>query len=108
MTNKELITKDEIRDIFLRNGFTIKEGQTDLKDYVYAAAGDVVILTSIRLQEGLRESLRHALKQGGEAFRQRNPDAVEALELMISLYTTGIDNLSTVQSQIAKIRDTKH
>jgi hypothetical protein len=28
----------QIREIFLANGFTIKEGQTDLKPYVYAAA----------------------------------------------------------------------
>lgn len=32
------MTKDQIRAIFMANGFTIKEGQTDLKDYVYAAA----------------------------------------------------------------------
>lgn len=32
------LTKDQIREIFLANGFTVKEGQSDLKDYVYAAA----------------------------------------------------------------------
>ncbi len=32
------MTHDQIRDIFLAHGFTIKEGQTDLKDYVYSAA----------------------------------------------------------------------
>lgn len=31
------MNKDKIRDIFLAAGFTIKEGQTDLKPYVYAA-----------------------------------------------------------------------
>lgn len=30
--------KNEIRAIFLKHGFTIKEGETDLKDYVYNAA----------------------------------------------------------------------
>ena len=38
------ITRDQIRDIFMRNGFTIKDGQTDLKDYVYAAADELVSL----------------------------------------------------------------
>jgi hypothetical protein len=32
------LTKDEIRAVFLANGFTVKEGRTDLKPYVYAAA----------------------------------------------------------------------
>lgn len=34
--------KDKIREIFLRNGFTIKDGCEDLKDYVYAAAFDLI------------------------------------------------------------------
>lgn len=29
--------QEEMRAIFFANGFTVKEGQTDLKDYVYAA-----------------------------------------------------------------------
>jgi len=33
-----MITKDEIRKIFLDNGFTIKDGNDDLADYVYDAA----------------------------------------------------------------------
>lgn len=32
------VTDDDIRTIFLAHGFTIKEGQTDLKPYVYSAA----------------------------------------------------------------------
>lgn len=32
------MSNDKIREIFLANGFTIKEGLTDLKPYVYAAA----------------------------------------------------------------------
>jgi hypothetical protein len=32
------MTRDQIRAIFLANGFTVKEGQTDLKEYVYDAA----------------------------------------------------------------------
>jgi len=32
------LTKEQIREVFLASGFTVKEGQTDLKPYVYAAA----------------------------------------------------------------------
>jgi hypothetical protein len=32
------MTNEQIRDIFMAHGFTIKEGQTDLKPYVYDAA----------------------------------------------------------------------
>lgn len=32
------VSDDLIREVFLANGFTIKEGQSDLKPYVYAAA----------------------------------------------------------------------
>ena len=33
-----ILTKEEIRSIFLANGFTIKPGNSDLRDYVYNAA----------------------------------------------------------------------
>lgn len=33
--------EDLVREVFLRNGFKIKEGQTDLKPYVYAAAKEL-------------------------------------------------------------------
>lgn len=32
------LTRNQIRQVFLDNGFTIKEGQADLKDYVFRAA----------------------------------------------------------------------
>jgi hypothetical protein len=34
--------KDLIREVFLRNGFKIKDGRDDLADYVYAAAHDLL------------------------------------------------------------------
>lgn len=42
MTNEINITKKEIREIFLKNGFKIKEGQTDLMPYVYDAAKELL------------------------------------------------------------------
>lgn len=38
---KEILTKEEIANIFLDNGFSIKEGYTDLKPYVYRAAREL-------------------------------------------------------------------
>jgi hypothetical protein len=33
---------DKIREIFMRNGFTIKEGESDLKEYVFNAAYELI------------------------------------------------------------------
>ena len=38
MSEEGYLSKDQIREILLANGFTIKSGETDLKPYVYAAA----------------------------------------------------------------------
>ena len=35
-------TRDQIRAVFLSNGFTIKPGHDDLKEYVYEAARDLL------------------------------------------------------------------
>lgn len=40
------MTDDQIREVFLANGFTIKEGQADLKPYVYAAARALLSLAA--------------------------------------------------------------
>lgn len=44
MTTKaeQLVTKEEISKLMLEHGFTIKEGLTDLKPYVYDAAYAIV------------------------------------------------------------------
>lgn len=49
-------TRDQIRDVFLHHGFTVKEGQSDLKEYVYDAAYALLAL---------------AAKQAGAPFQQR-------------------------------------
>ena len=41
--------RETIRAVFLRNGFTIKEGQADLKPYVYAAAGELMSIARAAL-----------------------------------------------------------
>lgn len=40
------ITDEQIRAVFMANGFTIKDGHTDLKPYVYAAARAVLALAA--------------------------------------------------------------
>ena len=37
------VSKERIREIFLLHGFTVKEGQDDLKDYVYKAAEALLV-----------------------------------------------------------------
>lgn len=37
-----MIKKAVVRDVFIGNGFTVKDGQTDLKDYVYSAANSLI------------------------------------------------------------------
>lgn len=41
------VSDAQIREVFMANGFTIKEGQTDLKPYVYAAARALLALAAI-------------------------------------------------------------
>lgn len=53
------LTDDQIRDVFLANGFTIKDGQPDLKPYVYAAARALLALQASRgevMANGLTEA----------------------------------------------------
>lgn len=47
---RDTLTREQIRDVFLANGFTIKEGLTDLKPYVYDAA--YALLARIKANEG--------------------------------------------------------
>ncbi|MFA7386491.1 MAG: hypothetical protein WCZ87_02385 [Thiohalobacteraceae bacterium] len=44
------LTKDEIRAILLKHGYTIKPGHDDLKPYVYAAALEMIALAQGREQ----------------------------------------------------------
>ena len=62
--------RETIRAVFLRNGFTIKEGQADLKPYVYAAADELMSIARAALSapshgeqvRDLRPLRRHADK----------------------------------------------
>lgn len=43
-----MITNDDIREVFLAAGFTVKEGQADLKPYVFQAARMLLALKASR------------------------------------------------------------
>lgn len=47
----ESLTRDQIREVFMAHGFTVKEGQTDLKQYVYDAAHALLELVAAPQQE---------------------------------------------------------
>jgi hypothetical protein len=55
-----MLTRAQIRDVFLSNGFTIKEGQTDLKEYVYEAAYALLALAAARTVGDVGEPVAHA------------------------------------------------
>lgn len=42
--------RETIRKIFMKNGFRIKEGKTDLEEYVYQAADGLIEVACIDLQ----------------------------------------------------------
>lgn len=60
--------KAQIREIFLQAGFTIKEGQSDLKPYVYEAAQD---LLNARDQEELAKSVQQRMTDAMGAYLRR-------------------------------------
>lgn len=58
--------RETIRAVFLRNGFTIKEGQADLKPYVYAAADELMSIARAAL----------SAPSHGEQVREAAPEPV--------------------------------
>ena len=78
--------KGKIRDICLRSGFTIKEGETDLKPYVYQAAIEIYEAGWLKgAEKAGRDALREriaamclqGLLAGGYAVRYGISEAVE-------------------------------
>ena len=73
------ITRDQIREIFMRNGFTIKDDQTDLKDYVYAAAGELIsfsrpqspvsVPAAMEMDDDFDSAFEHGKAVGWNAYR---------------------------------------
>lgn len=77
------MTDDQIRAIFLENGFTIKEGMTDLKPYVYQAARALLATVGAGGVEPLRKPVEDGWLQDGPLLyrltderRSRNRDEI--------------------------------
>jgi hypothetical protein len=79
---RQPISRDTIRAVFLRNGFTVKEGQADLKPYVYAAAEELLRLNTPPIaqtapqqeQSGLASAVRaylDAIDNGSDEYDVR-------------------------------------
>jgi hypothetical protein len=77
------IFRDQIRQRLLEHGFTIKEGQTDLKPYVYdavyAVLGDVVlpIIDKLQAAENQLETERMRLAGCGVAANMNTADSIK-------------------------------
>lgn len=77
------IFRDRIRQRLLEHGFTIKEGHTDLKPYVYdavyAVLGDVVlpIIDKLQAAENQLETERMRLAGCGVAALMNTPDSIK-------------------------------
>lgn len=61
-TNKFVVTDEEIKSVFLANGFTIKEGLTDLKPYVYTAARQLLELAPSKAMDAEHWAELHKLR----------------------------------------------
>ena len=64
-----MISDDQIREIFIRNGFVIPYGRQDLKPYVYAAALELIaplVEKIAQLERGEFICKRCGLRRDGE------------------------------------------
>lgn len=63
-----LLTPEEVKAIFLDNGFTVKEGNADLKHYVYKAAVSLQDALLAKVSQALQAKLLSAERY--EKFRE--------------------------------------
>ncbi|QTO46378.1 hypothetical protein [Burkholderia latens] len=69
-----ILSREEVRAIFTAHGFTIKEGQTDLKQYVYDAAA---ALESAILEKLCVEPI-YQIGDGNELWRDVKKDEFDS------------------------------
>lgn len=87
-----VLSREVIRTIFMKHGFTVKDGQTDLKDYVYLAADDliqtatleVLKLTNFNLQSiADSEIVEFAVKEQLISFNDPDEDFLQVVRSVI-------------------------
>ena len=97
----ESLTRDQIREVFMAHGFTVKEGQTDLKQYVYDAAYALLAMGSApqqeaqepvwdgKLSDAMRKSLNALYLECGQGIAQDIAHQVrKECEAIYTSYTT--------------------
>lgn len=73
------LTRDQIRDVFLAHGFTVKEGQTDLKEYVYAAAEALLAAANTQeAEDAAPPTVQTSPKNTGHGHVFPRPDGMKA------------------------------
>ena len=75
------LDRDRIREIFMAHGFTVKEGQTDLKQYVYDAAEALLRAARAPADSALEGAARESEYQRGyrHGYEQRDAEVRGAL-----------------------------
>jgi hypothetical protein len=97
------MNKEQIRAIFLKNGFTVKEGQTDLKDYVYAAADDLLAAGYLE-QRKLEATTKECPHDDPQAWRQGLPARTPTQREFEAAY--GRDLLNVDQAMLSREHQT--
>jgi hypothetical protein len=64
-----VLSDEQIKAVFLANGFTIKEGLTDLKPYVYQAARALLAASGQQGLDAARLEMLTAVEDSGEGLR---------------------------------------
>lgn len=97
MSDEREAMNDRIREIFIANGFTIKEGQTDLKPYVYEAA--YALLRATQFHAGANETTLRVLSS--HAIRKHEGvtifgDPAQVLKVMAAIESAGATGQKSV------------
>lgn len=94
------MTNDQIRTVFLASGFTVKEGQTDLKPYVYKAARALLALANTERNPWHEAVLEECCKIEA-AYRSDDPRAT--LQALVNWYVLNERNPVAAQESDAAV-----
>ena len=75
------LDRTRIREIFMTHGFTVKEGQTDLKQYVYDAADALLRAASAPADSVLEDAARYRYLRDGDWREHEKLESVIRLQL---------------------------
>ena len=78
----QALTRDRIREIFMAHGFTVKDGQADLKEYVYEAA--TALLAEAQWPQTITPAELAKRIERGEKWEVAQQPQAESLESLLS------------------------